>query len=111
MTSTAYRHGDLCLVKIDGLPLGLTVSDSKVLMTGSGGNDHIFDHGLFYPKDNDDFVIGYLETPEGGTNLYHPDHGRVIDDNPLRVAHLPTGIYELRKQQEYTHKGMQPVED
>jgi hypothetical protein len=107
----AYRHGDLCLVVKEELPSGLTPLDSKVLMTGSGGNDHTFDQGTFYPNPQEDqFIIGFLEAREG-TQLFHKDHGEVVKGETLRIAKLPAGIYELRKQQEFTHEGMRPVID
>ncbi len=108
---SASRHGDLCLVRVDKRPEDLVASESKILMTGSGGNDHVFDHGTFYPLEGQDrFIIGYLEAIEN-TKLFHPDHGRIVEGSQLRVADLPPGIYELRRQQEYTHEGMRPVID
>ncbi len=108
---SAYRHGDLCLVSVDKLPDGLMPSDSKILMIGSGGNNHEFGQGTFYPNPHDDqFIIGFLEAPQG-TKLFHPDHGQLVEGSSRREAELPPGNYELRKQQEYTHEGMRAVVD
>lgn len=104
-----YRHGDLGLVGVCEFPTGLKRSTSKILMTGSGGHNHTFDHGEFYPK-QDGLIIGYL-VANNKTRLYHPEHGKVIKGKELREAKIEEGIYELRRQQEETHDGMKPVED
>jgi hypothetical protein len=104
-----YRHGDLALIEVESLPNNIKESESKILMTGSGGHDHTFDHGTFYPK-QDGLVIGYL-VANNRTRLYHPEHGKVVEGKNLREANIAAGIYELRRQQEDTHDGMKPVED
>ena len=106
-----YRHGDLALIGVRALPDGLKESDSKILMTGSGGNHHTFDRGEFYPStENNGFIIGYLVATDQ-TKLYHPDHGAAVEWKKLREAKIKAGIYECRKQQEDTHAGMKPVVD
>ncbi len=106
-----YRHGDLALIGVRALPDGLKESDSKILMTGSGGNHHTFDRGEFYPStENNGFIIGYLVATDQ-TKLYHPDHGAAVEGKKLREAKIKAGIYECRKQQEDTHAGMKPVVD
>lgn len=104
-----FRHGDLGLVDVGSLPEGLKKSNTKILMKGSGGHDHTFDHGEFYPTKKG-LVIGYLVS-NNRTRLYHPEHGKVIKGKDMREANIPAGIYELRRQQEDTHDGMKPVED
>jgi hypothetical protein len=111
----AYRHGDCGLFQVAELPKGLKESKRKVLMTGSGGHDHTFMHGQFYPKtDNarvqNGTVIGYL-VANNRTHLYHPEHGKVVKGSNLREAKIEAGIYELRKQTKDTHDGFKPVED
>jgi hypothetical protein len=105
----AYRHGDLALIEVKKLPEGMEKLDSKVLMTGSHGHDHVFDVGEFYPCING-IVIGYFVATEN-TKLYHPDHGKVVKGKTLREVVITAGVYELRKQQEDTNEGMRPVED
>jgi hypothetical protein len=104
-----YRHGDLGLIGVDALPEGLKKSSTKILMTGSGGNDHTFDHGEFYPH-QDGIVIGYL-VANNRTRIYHPEHGKIVKGKELREARIDAGIYELRRQQEETNDGMRPVVD
>ncbi len=102
-----YRHGDLALISIDKLPDGLKKSDSKVLMTGSGGNDHSFDNGEFYPHRKDDFIFGYFVA--NNTTLLHKEHGKRAKG--LWKAKIKDDIYELRNQVEQTHQGMRQVVD
>jgi hypothetical protein len=105
------RHGDMCLIGIDKLPEGLTASKSKVLMTGSHGNNHSFTgNGTFYPHEEVKGtlrVVGYLEAREG-TKLTHLDHGPA--GKKLREVPIQ-GLFQARKQTADTHAGMRPVED
>ena len=108
MKYTGYnvRHGDLGLFSIDELPSGLIASETKVLMTGSGGNDHIFDKGTFYAF-SEGQVVGYLVAE--GTTLLHPDHGK--KGKGMRKAQIEDGIYQCKRQIEATHDGMRSVVD
>jgi len=108
-----YRHGDLALIGIKKLPAtGVKKADTNVLMTGSGGNDHVFSGGgaFFHSERRDGFLLGYLVATDD-TLLLHPDHGISVDGGNLREARIEAGVYELRKQQEDTHSGMKPVVD
>ena len=107
-----YRHGDLVLKGIPSLPKDLTASKSLTLIArdqSSGGNEHTFKGGFFYPKQENKYVIGYFEAK--GTTLYHPEHGKVVKGKALREGKVEDGIYELRRQQEKTHEGMKVVID
>ena len=103
------RHGDCCLLSIPNLPGGLKASNGSVLMQGSGGNDHSFSGGTFYPKE-DGQTVGYLVAVDGA-KLLHPDHGQIIKGQVLREASIPSGVYEVRRQVEQTHDSMKFVED
>ena len=103
-----YRHGDMCLIGIEKLPEGLKASKSKVLMVGSGNNNHSISQGKFYPKDRG-ITIGYLKAED--TELLHKDHGEKVEGRKLLAAKIDDGIYRVVKQQEDTHEGMVPVED
>jgi hypothetical protein len=104
-----YRHGDCGLIGIDKLPEGLTASKNKVLMVGSGGNDHAFTEGTFYPKKYGQ-TIGYFVAVDR-TKLIHPDHGEIVSGKKLREASIISGVYRVVKQVEQTHSGMVPVVD
>ena len=103
MKQQAIRQGDVLLLKISKLPTGLKASKETVLMAnGSGGHSHTFKGGTFYPKVEGDFIIGYLKAK--GTTIHHPEHSPKGDK-------IEDGIYEIRKQSEYTHEGLRPVID
>lgn len=101
------RHGDMLCGKVKTKKKGSKLTESKVLMTGSGGNDHSFDNGKFYKLEGDDFIVGYLKAKN--TKLYHPEHGN--GKGKLKWAKLPDGVWEIRRQVEYTQEGMRQVED
>lgn len=103
MKKQAYRHGEILLLKISKLPNGLKKSESKVLMTGSHGNNHSIDTGNFYPT-NDGTTFGYLVAKN--THLLHPEH-----KEKSGYCDIKDGIYQLIKQQEYTPDGLIPVID
>ena len=100
----AYRHGEICLVKIDKLPEGIEPSKSKTIMTGSHGNNHDIDNGILYFKQENEFVFGYLVAEN--TNLLHPEH-----KDESGTAKIEDGIYQLIKQNEYTPEGLVPIVD
>jgi hypothetical protein len=99
-----YRHGENLLLKISKLPTGLKKETTKVFMKGSHGHDHSIDKGdLYFTKDAKDiYVYGYLKAK--GTKLFHEEH------SPKGIA-IIDGIYQLRKQQEFTPEGLVPVID
>ena len=105
---TNFRHGDLALIQVKKLPVNLKKSTSNVLMVGSGGNPHTFEGGELYLKEKDEMVIGYLVAKN--TILFHSEHGEDVGKS-LREAKIQDGIYELRKQFEYTNEGLRQVED
>jgi hypothetical protein len=108
-----YRHGDLALIGVGSIPEGLSESDTDVLMQGSssnGNDDHCFKNGKVFFKKVDDWVIGYLQL-FGGAKLFHREHGEKVQGGKLRQVSVQEGYYELRRQNEETHEGMQPVID
>lgn len=104
MKQKAYRHGEIALVQIENLPEGLELSKSKVIMTGSHGNNHTIDQGELYFKKDGDYIFGYLVAKD--TNLLHPEH-----KDKTGKAKIEDGIYELRTQVEFTPEGLIPVKD
>jgi hypothetical protein len=103
------RHGDMALIGIKELPKGLAASDTKALMKGSHGNDHGFEGGVFYPKQNGDNLVGYF-VAKRGCKLLHPEHGEG-DGAGLCIAKIKAGVYEVHHQTEQTHEGLRPVID
>lgn len=105
-----YRHGDLGLIGIDKLPDDLIETKTNIIMKGSHGNNHIFQNGILYLKNVDQFVFGYFKANDG-CKLFHVEHGEIVEGNNLRIANIEPGFYELRKQNEFTHDGMKQVID
>jgi hypothetical protein len=103
------RHGDLALIGGAILPGGLTPSDNKVLFTGSGGNPHSFNKGAFYPC-VDGQTVGFL-VAGSNCSLFHKDHGKGGDTDPVKIAPLDADTYRVVRQIEQTHEGLRPVED
>ena len=103
------RHGDLSLIGIKELPKDLKPTKTKILMVGSGGNNHSIDNGKVYLKNEDEFVFGYLEAKD--TRLYHIEHGKKIKGRNLKEIEIEDGFYQLRRQNEMTHQGMRQVVD
>jgi hypothetical protein len=97
-----YRHGDVALIGAKTMPRLKETTTNVFMSKGSGGNDHTFTGGKFYLHTNDEFIIGYLRAKD--TILYHVEH------SPKGVK-IEDGIYEIRKQVEYTTGGMQEVID
>ena len=104
MKKQAIRHGEVLLVKVDSLPKGLKVSNSKVFMIGSHDHNHSINNGKIYFVKENDFVFGYLVAKN--TSLLHPEHSPKIKD-----AKIKDGVYQLIKQQEFTPEGLVPVID
>jgi len=101
MKKQCYRHGEICLLKIDTLPKRLKQTKTNVLMTGSHANSHTFDKGKIYLK-SDGQTFGYLVAES--TKLFHPEHSP-------KGCKIQDGIYQLIKQQEFTPDGFKPVID
>ena len=102
-----YRHGDLCLRKVEQLSEGLTEAKTNVLMEGKTAS-HKFKNGKVYFKEVDEYVYGYFVSNKD-TVLMHKDHG--VGEPGNKTAVISPGIYELRRQLEDTHEGMQQVID
>jgi hypothetical protein len=112
MNRKPIRHGDLGLFPVDKLPEGLTASKSKVIMSGSHGNNHSFDTGVFCPKEirqGSKFIIGYYIAGKG-SNLLHTEHG-CKKDGTIKQAPIQEGVWECRGQVEATNQGMSRAAD
>jgi hypothetical protein len=103
-TLHTYRHGEVMLREVEKLPQDLTKAKTKVFMTGSHGHNHSINTGDLYFHKDGEFIFGYLVAKN--TSLLHPEHSPNVGD-----AQIADGVYELRKQQEYTPEGLVPVID
>lgn len=97
-----YSHGEISFVTIDKLPEGLEEAKTNVFAKGKTGNSHTFEGGKIYLKNEGQFVVGYFEAI--GTKLYHPEHSQ-------KGAELPDGVYQIKRQNEFTPEGLVPVID
>lgn len=104
-----FRHGEIVFVKIEKLPNDLVESESKVIVKGQNGHSHSINNGKLYFKNADTYIFGYLVAKN--TSLLHDEHGVIIDGSKSRIAKLPNGVYELRKQQEFINNELKPVID
>ena len=107
------RHGDMALIGIKELPKQLKQTKSNIMMTWSHWNNHSFDVGKLYittPVDKLkewEFIFWYLVANK--TTLLHPDHWKGKWN--IKKCKIPDGIYELRKQVEFTNEWLKPVID
>jgi len=111
---TNIRHWDMALIGITKLPKWLKQTKSNIIMKGNEWNNHSFNTGKLYittpveKLEEGKFVFGYLVAKS--TTLLHPDHW-VDNGTNTRTMKIPDGIYELRKQVEYTNEWLKPVID
>lgn len=118
-----YRHGDVLLIKVDGLPdIPLKKKKGKVILEGEvtghahrlKGNAKILGiaqdiadkaNEPIYVIDGEDIkgtgIIGYAVI-DGDTDLVHEEHKTIT---------LPTGIYQIRRQREYDENTIRFVQD
>lgn len=103
-----YRQGDLAYIAIKELPKGVDAGfkEGIIFSGGTGGHDHSFKGGKFYPVDEQN-VIGYLEAKK--TMLIHPEHGE--GKGAVKTGDIEDGIYKVVRQVEQTHEGMKAVID
>jgi len=107
MKTKLYRHGEIALEPISKLPDNLTQSDTKILISGSHGNNHEIDNGKIYFKKEDSYVFGYLVAKN--TSILHSEHGE--EGGKIKKAYIPDGVYPLRKQQEFVNNELKPIVD
>lgn len=91
----AYRHGDLIVIPVDSIPVGLQKKDNTELLEGeTSGHVHKLNGGIVY-KDNptaeNNFLLGYFEIKKE-TPLSHEEHETII---------LQPGKYKFMSQREY----------
>ena len=103
----AYRHGEICFLKVDKIPDNLEEATQKEMLKGSHGNPHTFDKGKLFLTEESENVFGYFIGKD--TTLFHETHGK--GKGKLKKAKLPDGNYQLRRQVEIINKEMQPVID
>lgn len=109
---TQAAQGDMLLRKIDKLPNGVSATKSEngkyVLAHSETGHNHtvkIKEGVSFYSNDNDPF-IAYLVVDN--TTCF-VEHERGFDTH--ETIKIGNGIYEVRRQREYTPEGWRRAQD
>jgi len=108
-------QGDLLIRRIDALPSGLLPTESihgkYVVAHSETGHNHIIasqPNVTFYA--GYDPMVSYLQVVEAtdATEVLL-EHMRNFDTH--ETLKIPTGIFEIRRQREYTPEGWRRVED
>jgi len=91
-----YRQGDLLFIKSDDEPKGKEKhGEERLVVLGSSitGHDHAIRSGSVFINEPSwgDRANFYVSVPEGGTELYHPEHKTIL---------LPSGTYQVIRQRE-----------
>lgn len=108
-------QGDLLLRRIDSLPSGLTrvksVDGGFVVAHSETGHNHVIaEHPNVALFMTDNLMVSYLQVIEA-TDATETiiKHLRNFDTHePIRID---PGIYEIRRQREYTPEGWRQIED
>lgn len=97
-----YRHGDVLVAAIPALPIGAIPRPDLILAHGEvtghthrireAGAARLFTHGRAI----------YLHVTASAATLVHEEH---------RPISLPTGVYRVWQQREYTPDAIRPVID
>jgi len=107
---TIAAQGDAMLKRIDKLPSGLTKAKSKdgkfiVAHSETGHNHTVLERSAQLLIDQTNEFIAYLQVEED-TELTHE---RSFDTHESLL--LTPGIYEIRRQREYTPEGYRKAQD
>lgn len=104
-------QGDVMFKRIDNLPKGLVEAKSKdgkfVVAHSETGHHHtVLERNAQLLIDQTNEFIAYLKVDEGGATL---EHERSFDTHES-ISFEP-GIYEIRRQREYTPEGYRRAQD
>lgn len=104
---TMYRQGDVLLVAIGRLPSGLepiTREEGRIVLAHgeATGHAHAIDHEAAEFFTARESGRRFLRLPVEGIALLHEEHAPVP---------LPAGLYEVRRQREYTPERIRNVAD
>jgi hypothetical protein len=108
-------QGDVLLRKVEALPLGVKIAPSEkgyfIVAHSETGHNHVIAeraHVKYYTST--DPMVSYLEVVEA-TDAAEVvlEHLRSFDTH--EALKIPAGIFEVRRQREYTPEGWRRVED
>lgn len=105
-------QGDMLIRRIDKLPEGVTACDAEngkyILAHSETGHHHVVKQQpnvKLYSNDNDPF-IAYLVADNTKCLV---EHERGFDTH--ETIEIPDGIFEIRRQREYTPEGFRRAQD
>lgn len=105
------RQGDMLLTKLDKLPDNLieerAVNGDYVLAHSETGHNHVVkaSHEVKFFRNPDNEFVGYLSV-QAPTEVRHL---RSFDTH--KTIGLKEGVYEVRRQREYTPEGLRRAQD
>ena len=100
----AFRQGDVLIVPVSKKKQGTKVKrdNGRVILAYGEVSGHahaILDKSVVMTETKDDEV--FIDVPDGAT-LTHEEHGTIL---------LPSGVYEIKRQVEYTPEEIRVVAD
>jgi hypothetical protein len=98
-----FRQGDVIVITADSIPTNLKQTKRVTLALGevTGHHHTIHDGAIGYASDVD-ALVDYIEVTVPTANLTHQEHSTIS---------IPTGIYKVIKQVEYTPAELRNVRD
>lgn len=106
-------QGDMILRRVAKVPDGFkpvaTDAQGRHVVTHSETGHHHWIGGetaTLYREKDENQMVSYIEVKAGGTDLIHE---RPWDTH--ETLHIEEGVYEVRRQREYTPEGWRRVED
>jgi hypothetical protein len=94
-----FRQGDVLIIRVASLPVGLTARQSKVIVAGEvTGHVHALEEGRLLENRWGEI---FLEVSQR-TRVVHEEHRAIV---------LEPGVYRVIRQREYAPEGIMDVED
>jgi len=104
-----YAQGDVMFIKRNDLPAGLKEQGNLIVTHSETGHHHVLEHEVKAPPPKifvkDDFV-SYIQVFGSHADVVHK---RSFDTH--KTLRLGKGVWEVRRQREYTPSGFRRVED
>ena len=110
VTNRPSFQGDICIRRVDNMPKGLKVAEIEngnyIVAHSETGHHHVIDSRTAQMLvDETNAFIAYLSVREPVDLVHLRDH------DTHEALHFEPGIYEVRRQREYTPEGFRRVED
>ena len=101
---TTYRQGDVLLVRVGSIPEGAKARDRNGPLVLAHGEATGHAHTIAEPTARllDHEQATYLEVADALAMLTHQEHAAIA---------IPAGVYEVRRQREYSPEAIRNVAD